>query len=96
MNKEDHYKLDHFSDELYEIMRRANKAVRGEFHEDGVGRFIRIMSDLDILTIRRRENAELMAALEQQKRELDLMAGEQVQPKMHFAEAVVTGAGGGQ
>ena len=49
----------------------------------------------ELLAMRLKHIAEIVEVLRQQKRALDFMAGNKVEPEAHFAEAVLVGTMGG-
>lgn len=48
----------------------------------------------DLLAIRREMNKALVELLTEQARAMAFMAGEKIEPKTHFGEAVIVGRGG--
>jgi len=48
----------------------------------------------ELLRIRLEQNDALKELLRKQRRALALMAGEKIEPEMHFGEAIITGQGG--
>ena len=52
-------------------------------------------TDEELLVVKREENLVLIDMLTTQKRVMALMAGEPIEPVVHFAESVLLPAGGG-
>ena len=52
-----------------------------------------IVSDKGLLEANRQRNADLTELLRNQKRVLDLMAGEEIEPEVHEVSAVLHGMG---
>ena len=53
-----------------------------------------VKTEAEFLAIKRAENQALRDKLEDQSRALAFMAGEKIEPKTHFGEAVVVGVSG--
>lgn len=53
------------------------------------------IEDVELLKLRREMNARLIDVLTQQKRALDFMAGDPVEPRVHFGESILLPAFGG-
>jgi hypothetical protein len=73
-----------------------------DYHTIEIARIMREHAEIaagktgaELLAVRRAENAALMETCARQKRALALLAGDPIEPEMHFGEAVLLPAFGG-
>ncbi len=63
--------------------------IVGDFYDAAI-----LQNSPDLYALRQKLNADLRAALDRHDREIDWRTGKPIAPQVHFAEAIVTGAGG--
>lgn len=75
--------FDAHAREVIELIRRYNADVSG------------VTDKVELIRIRTRHIQDLTGLLAQQSRVMRYMAGEPVEPQVHFAESILHGVGGG-
>lgn len=74
--------FDHHTMEIEYIIREYQEKTQG-------------IDSVELLKLRRDMNTKLIDLLTQQKRALDFMAGDPIEPRVHFGESILLPAFGG-